>query len=201
MKLETLTNLYFVLAVFVPGFIYHRVLSHFVPMRQQLSREHVILGFLTATAFNYAFCSPLLYLLFAGRLFAFSPLYQALTLFLVIFLIPIMLALAAAAITQKEGLAWLDRVLRLRSINPIPTGWDWIFGRTDPCYILVTLRTGEQMAGYFGPQSMASSDPDRRDLYLERVYVIPPEGPWKPVDRSCGMYIDGSQIAFVEFRQ
>jgi len=38
-------------------------------------------------------------------------------------------------------------------------------------------------------------------LYLERVYVIPPEGPWKPVDRSCGMYIDGSQIAFVEFRQ
>lgn len=201
MKLEGLPDLYLVLAVFVPGFIYHGVLSQFVPLRQMRTREHVILGFLTATAFNYAVCSPLLYFLFAGRLFATDPIWQALTLFLIIFLTPIILALIVAAIGQKDGLAWLFRWLGLRSINPIPTGWDWIFSRTDPCYVLVTLSTGTQIAGYFGLQSMASSDPDRRDLYLERVYVIPSDGPWQPVDRSQGTYIDGSQIAFIEFRQ
>jgi len=126
MKLENLFDLYFVLAVFVPGFIFHGVLSQFVPLRQQRTREHVILGFLTATAFNYAICSPLIYFLFSGELTTDSPTWQALALFLIIFIIPIALAIISASITQKDSLGWLFRLLRLRSINPIPTGWDWI---------------------------------------------------------------------------
>ncbi len=200
MKFQSIPDL-LLLAAFVPGFVYHRVLSHFVTMRQMRSREDIILGFLTATALNFSVCSPLLYLLFAGRFSSAAPAWRALTLFIIIFIVPVMLGIASAMIKQKDGLAWLYRWLRLRAINPVPTGWDWIFGRTDPCYVLVTLRNGTQIAGYFGPQSMASSDPDRRDVYLERIYTIPLDGTWRPVDRSRGVYIDGSLIAFVEFRE
>ena len=201
MKLDNVPDLYFVVSVFVPGFIYHGVLGKFLPLREHRTKELMLLGFLTATAFNYAICSPLLYLLATGQMFASSPNRQALTWFGVIFIVPIALAIISAVVGQKDGLGWLYRLLRLRSINPIPTGWDWIFSRTEPCFLLVTLRNGTQVAGYFGGQSMASSDPERRDLYLERVYVIPTEGEWQAVDGSGGMYIAGTEIAFIEFRQ
>jgi hypothetical protein len=200
-KLESVPDLFFVVSVFVPGFIYHGVLLKFVPLREHRAKELILLGFFTATAFNYALCSPVIYLLVTGQLFATSPQLQATTWFVIIFFVPIALAIASAFITQRDAFGWLFQLIRLRSINPVPTGWDWIFGRTDPCYVLVTLQGGAQIAGYFGRVSMASSDPDRRDLYLERVYTIPDEGPWQPVERTHGTYITGSQIAFIEFRQ
>jgi hypothetical protein len=163
-------------------------------------REFVLLRLFTATAFNYAVCSPLIYLLVTGVLFVNKPSAQAITWFGIIFVSPTLLALIVAGASQKRLLGSFSRYLRLRPISPIPTGWDWIFGRTDPCYVLVTLRDGSAVAGYFGTQSMASSDPAHRDLYLERVFVVPPEGPWEPVQRSEGIYIDGSQIAVIEFR-
>ena len=84
----------------------------------------------------------------------------------------------------------------------MPTGWDWIFSRTEECYVIVTLKDGTEVAGYFGTNSMASSDPDRRDIYLEKVYKIPEDGGiWEIVDGSLGIHIDGSEIALVEFRK
>jgi Family of unknown function (DUF6338) len=200
MKFETAADLYFIVAVFVPGFVFDAVLSKFVPRHSSTLRELVLLRLLTATAFNYAVCSPVIYLLVTGALFANSPWWQGLTWSVVIFVVPIVLALIVAKASQKGFLALVARKLRLRSINPIPTGWDWIFSRTAPCYLLVTLRDGAEVAGYFGGQSMASSDRDRKDLYLERVFVVPARGPWRPIEPPSGIYIEGSQIAFIEFR-
>lgn len=200
MKLETFSNLYFVVSVLVPGFIYRGVVSNFVPMRQYKDRERILLGLLTATAFNYAICSPLIYLLTFGLIFPSSRAGQALCWFAVIFIVPAILALLHARIIQKDGLRWLYRLLGLRFISPIPTGWDFVFSTTEPCFLLVTLTDGTGIAGYFGRQSMASSDPDRRDIYIERVYrVAEGDEPWQEVDRSLGMHIDGSQIAYIEF--
>jgi hypothetical protein len=114
----------------------------------------------------------------------------------------VILAIANAWIIQHDGLGWLYRWVHLRSINPIPTGWDWIFSTTEPCYVLITLTDDTEIAGYFGSRSMASSDPDRKDIYIERVYKIPDDGrPWAEVDGSLGMHVDGSQIAYIEFRR
>jgi len=57
----------------------------------------------------------------------------------IICLAPILLALVTAWSSQQGLLASFAKWANLRSISPVPTGWDWIFGRTDPCYILVTL--------------------------------------------------------------
>ena len=200
MKLDNLTDLFFVAAVFVPGFIFRSVLASFMPMREHRAKEFLILGLLTATAFNYAVCSPVIYLLLQGWLFPHSLTAQAFAWLAIIFVVPIALAVLWAEILQNDALGWLYQILRLRSINPVPTGWDWIFGRADPCYLLVTLTDGTKIAGYFGPQSMASSDPDRPDLYLEKVYTIPQSGAWQEVTASRGMYIKGAQIAFIEFK-
>jgi hypothetical protein len=73
MKFETIADLYFVIAIFVPGFIYDAVLSKFVPRHASTLREFVLLRLFTATAFNYAVCSPLIYLLVTGALFVNKP--------------------------------------------------------------------------------------------------------------------------------
>ncbi|HEX9465537.1 MAG TPA: DUF6338 family protein [Alphaproteobacteria bacterium] len=202
MKLEDVPNLYFVVSVFVPGFIYHGILSNLVPLREHGTKELILLRLLTATAFNYAVCSPLIYLLVTGDLFADAPGWRAIAWMAIIFVVPIGIALVSAAVAQHDGVGWLLKWLRLRSINPVPTGWDWIFSRTEPCFVLVTLRNRTQIAGYFGENSMASSDPVRRDLYLERLYTIPPGNqPWQTVHNSLGMYIAASDISFIEFKR
>ena len=204
MKFESLENLYFIIAVFVPGFIYEAVLSKFIPRHLSTMRELVLLRLFSATALNYGVWSPLIYLLVTNSLFANSPSRQAITWLVIIFISPIALALVTAKLSQENILSrcmgWLPRLMRLRPISPIPTGWDWIFGRTDPCFVIVTLTDGNLIAGYFGLQSLASSDPARRDIYLERQYVIPNEGEWEEVPDARGIYIEGSHIAFIEFR-
>lgn len=199
MKLDNLSDVYLAVSVLVPGFIHNGVLRKFVPIRQAKEHVDLILGFLTATAYNYAICSILIYLLLAG---AFSNhILEAALWFCIIFIIPILLAVLRAEVIQHDRLGVVYHILRLRPISPIPTGWDWIFGRTSACFVLVTLSDGTEIAGFFGPNSMASSDPERRDIFLEKVYTIPDDGgAWVEVSSSLGMYVDGSQIAFIEFR-
>jgi hypothetical protein len=202
MKLEDFSNLYFVVSVLVPGFIYSGVVSAFVPARAHKEKELLLLRYLTATAFNYALCSPLIYVLLVGAVFPQHPAGQALCWFFIIFIAPVILAVLRARTVQRDGLGWIYRLLGLRVISPIPTGWDWIFSSTDPCFVLITLTDGTEIAGYFGQRSMASSDPDRRDIYIERIYTVPESGgTWQEVDGSLGMHVSGSQIAYIEFRR
>jgi len=205
MKFESISDLFFIVAVFVPGFIYRSVLANFVPSKQGKSKEFVLLGLLTATAVNYAFCSPLIYLLLNGMLFASSPIGQAAMWFVVVGAVPVILALVSAYAVQRDwvsmGFSKMHPKMRLHSISPIPTGWDWVFSRTEPCYLVVKLRDGTEIAGYFGAHSMASSDAASRDLFIEKVFSVPDEGPWRPVERSGGVWVDGSQVSSVEFQE
>ncbi len=200
MKLESIPDLYFVISVFVPGFIYHGVLRQFVPLRQNRQIELILLSFLTATAFNYALCSPIIFWLITGHLINY-PIIEACLWFTVLFIVPILLAIFQAQVVQKDWLNWIYRILRLRPINPIPTGWDWIFSRTGPCFLLVTLKSGTSIAGYFGELSMASSDPESQDIFIEKTYIIGSNGQWAVVNGSEGVHINGSEIAFIEFRK
>lgn len=202
MKLEKFANLYFVVSVLIPGFIYTGVVGSFIPSRGAKEKEILLLRYLTATAFNYALCSPLIYLLAFGLIFPTRPAGQAFCWFSIVFISPVILAVVRARIVQKDGFRWLYTLLGLRPISPIPTGWDWIFSTTDPCFVLVTLADGTEIAGYFGTRSMASSEPEHKDIYIERVYKVPTDGaPWQQVEGSLGMHIDGTKIAYIEFKE
>ena len=117
-------------------------------------------------------------------------------------MVPVLLGLARASIVQQDRGLWFYKLVRLRPINPIPTGWDWIFGRTEPCYVLVTLTDGTEIAGYFGPRSMASSDPGRKDIFIEKVYDVPADGSaWTELEGTLGMHVDGAQISYIAFKE
>ncbi len=124
MKLENFTDLFFVMSVLVPGFIYSGVVASFIPTIRSREKEVLLLRFLTATAFNYAVCSPLIYLLIYSDFFARRVTFQAVCWFVILFVVPIGSAIARARLVQRDGLGWLYGWLGLRTISPIPTGWD-----------------------------------------------------------------------------
>ena len=107
MKLENFSDLYFVVSVLVPRFIYHGVILNFVPMRRIKEKEIAFLRYLIATAFNYAICSPLIYLLAFSLILRDRPIGQAACWFTIIFLVPLFLGLIHARILQRDSLRWL----------------------------------------------------------------------------------------------
>lgn len=164
MKFDSVTDIFFIIAAFVPGFIFYAALSHFVPHREMKFKEQFLLRLFMGSALNYAVCSPVMYLLLVGEIFKDSPIGAAILWGIIIVVVPTVLGLVGAAFCQKGWIYPLASLLRLRPINPIPTGWDWQFGRIEPCFLLVTLRNGTQLAGYFGESSIASSNPDNKDI-------------------------------------
>jgi len=82
---------------------------------------------------------------------------------------------------------WNRAILRRLSApvsHPVQRAHDFAFGTVGrPSLVLVTYEDGVTIRGYFGPNSLASSDEERSDLYLERLY---------DVDEASGRWIEPS---------
>ncbi len=98
MKLETFANLYLILAVLVPGFVYNAVILKFVSLRLNNQKEFALLRFLTSTCFIFASCSWLIYLVQFNVVFPNQSLGKAAAWFFIIFCWPIGFALVHAKI-------------------------------------------------------------------------------------------------------
>lgn len=117
------------------------------------------------------------------------------------FLSPIALGCVSARFQEMGTVArWLERV-GFRTIHHIPTAWDWQLNQAKPCWIIVTLKNGSRVFGYFGERSFAGSDPQQRDLFLEAMFRPVETGDWAPVEETAGVLIMFDQISAIEFRK
>jgi Family of unknown function (DUF6338) len=165
------------------------------------NRESSLLRFLTLSAINYGLWVWLVYLMMKSSFFVDNPVRACIAWAFVVFVSPAMLGLGVGALGQRNaGRRLLDR-LGISTLHPIPTAWDYFFGRRVPVWVVVTLTDGSYVAGYYGTGSFASSERDERDLYLEAVYNIQDATEWVEVPRSAGVWIRGTQIRHLEFRQ
>lgn len=192
--------LFYTLAFLVPGFVMYATYSVFAVRRAEVPKLS-FLRFLTLSCVNYAAWSWLVYLIFSAEFFAGHAVRSAAALGWIILGSPLALGLVAGYFSQKETIRKVLMGLGLRPMHPVPTGWDYKFSTIKKAvWVPVTLKDGSHVAGLFGSKSFASSDPKERDLYIQRVYRIEKEGPWKPVERSDGILIAGDQIKYVEFK-
>jgi hypothetical protein len=60
--------------------------------------------------------------------------------------------------------------------HPTPKAWDYFFGSGAACWIIVTLKSGRVIGGYYGTESFSSSFPHEEDLYLELLCDMTPDG-------------------------
>jgi Family of unknown function (DUF6338) len=104
-------------------------------------------------------------------------------------------------IAYQQGLVSnLFRLLGVRYIDATPRAWDYFFSQGRPCLVVATLTDGTKVAGYMGTNSFATSYPSDEDLYLERqFYVENAIVTGQPIPNGEGIWIQGSQIRFLEF--
>jgi hypothetical protein len=98
---------------------------------------------------------------------------------------------------------WNKSLLRWLSM-PIQTArrraYDHAFtkNRTEG-FVIVTFSDGTKVHGYFGENSLAGSDPERSDIYLERLYTVGEDGQWFEQSPPRGALLDLTGLRSIEF--
>ena len=177
----------------VPGIVILFVRSHFVTTKIMTGEN----------AISYAAVSLLYHALALPALGVFMPDHvsdygRLFVWFLYLAVVPALFGVALGVNVQKDLLRRALRRIGLNPIHAIPTAWDWKFGRMTGEWVLVTLRNGTRFAGYCGPDSFVSSDPDNRDLYIQWVYDIDDDSEWRPRGEN-GVLIAAGEISTIEF--
>jgi hypothetical protein len=83
--------------------------------------------------------------------------------------------------------------------SPHPTAWDWFFDTRRPVFMLVHLKNGKTIGGYYGKGSFASSYPLDGDLYLRAIYEIDSQHRFKgPIPYTRGLLIRKDEYSYIE---
>ncbi len=84
---------------------------------------------------------------------------------------------------------------------PHPTGkpWDYVFGKREPYWVIVTLKDQRKIAGRFDSASFASSYPLPEQIYLEETWELNADGGFeRQRTESAGIIVLTAEIESVE---
>lgn len=110
-------------------------------------------------------------------------------------------ALIIGAVRYYGFVEWILGLLNFQCGKSIPTAWDYIFSRHQPVFVQITLVDGKVLRGRCDNESFASSECGERDIFLEQGYYINKNDDWKLDNGSDGIYVNGKQIRYIEFRK
>ncbi len=192
-NIRSIDTVYLILAFLVPGLVITFVRAQFITGRTRAPTE-AALSYLALSVVYYALTLPAVD--YATTLKPIGS-DKALVWFALIFVGPALFGLLLGFIAQKEIARRLLQFLGLNPVHVMPTAWDWKFGTMSEAWILATLKDGTKFAGFCGQDSFMSSDPQERDLYIERVYELDDQNAWHA--RSSGVLITAGQIRTIEF--
>jgi Family of unknown function (DUF6338) len=195
--LKTPENFYLLLFFVVPGLVIVYVRSRFISGRTPSHTENV-LGYLVLSLVYYSITLPFIEQALAIR----EPWVARAAIWIALTLIgPAIFGLMLGVWAQKEWGPRIANALGVSTIHVIPAAWDWRFSKIPRggMFVMVTLTTGESVAGFFGSKSFASSDTGERDLDLEEEYVVNESGEWDSRPAKVGILIPVKEIRYVEF--
>ncbi len=155
----------------VPGFVWRTVEGQLVYLDKRLGWERFALGLLSRSTFTCLPLAPWLWQAYQAKLYEGAPLTAAGIALAVILILPALLGFLSG-IARRCGLGRkLVGYLHFRAFEQhnIPSAWDHLFSGITPRWVIVTLKSGGRIHGFFGPDSFASSDPDERDLFISHV--------------------------------
>ena len=145
------------------------------------------------SSLNLAVCLPLLVPIHRDGFLEKYPYWYTAGLMAVLLVLP---SLWPFLFRYLLGWQWLASKIQL----PYPTAWDYFFDRRIPVFVLVQLRNGSRLGGFYGSQSYATSFPREGDIFLETVYHVDENGKFgEPIEGSGGAIVRRDQYDLIEF--
>jgi hypothetical protein len=118
----------------------------------------------------------------------------------VLLLLPAAAAYGAWAwVRSQQRIDWLDR-LNIRRAHRVATSWDFAFDSEQDHLLVITLKDGSRVAGYYGPESHSGYGTKTPDLFLEERWDFSEDGTRLegPSPGNVGIYVPADQIVAVE---
>lgn len=98
---------------------------------------------------------------------------------------------------------WSSAILRRLSVpatSPVQRGYDFAFGQQrSPSFVIVTYEDGTVVRGYYGEQSLAATDAQRSDIFLERLYAEGQDGQWNEMEPTRSGLLSLKGVRSIEF--
>ena len=190
-------NLQLMLLFVVPGLIALFVRSRFIAGRSPSTKENLLI-FVVLSLFYYSLTVFLIEPAISIR----EPWLLRATVWILLILVgPALFGFVLGVAAQREWFTRIANRLGFSVVHIIPAAWDWRFSSIphEGMFVMVTLTSGERVAGLFRGDSFASSDVGERDLYIEEEYTVTEQGVWEARREKVGILISGREIRYIEF--
>lgn len=176
-------------AFIMPGFIAIKAYELFAVGSERRSTSEQLIDAISYSCINYVLWLPAVYLIESGEIRNVHLWLYVLFYLLVLFVSPVAISYF-----------WIRVRVRRFKEHPIKKPWDYVFSSLEPHWVLVTLKSGEKIGGYYGPESFASSSPAPEQIFLQNSWVINDDGGFDRIkDTSAGILILSSEILYLEF--
>lgn len=193
----SLSQIWVLLVFIIPGFVLMRVKRVAYPTAEA-STGSTMLDSLTLSCVVYALASPLLYLSYLYRWPVTRPVLFSILALVILLVVPCGLGTLYVRFTKSGRARWLREVLGFP--NPDPTAWDYLFRKQRAYWVWLTFKSGKVMAGLFGPNSFASSFPNKQDIYVEKLLRLDENGHVvELIDGSAGALVKMEDLERIQF--
>lgn len=191
MEIENLLKFEYVLAFatfILPGFIIMKIMKLKFPNKDFLLKD-VLFEALSYSLLNISIFGWIPYLLSYYNHTVLS----IIAYIIVLIITPIFLSLIYIKIISKNFFGKNFDI-------PISSAWDWYFGKRQKCILLVKLKDGKEIIGYFGVNSYATSYPNEGSIYIEALYKKDDvTGSLNLIPNTKGILIHKDQYSTIEF--
>jgi len=159
---------------------------------RQLDWPNAALSGLFYSSINYAFCLPLLSLITFLYTLKGHPYLFVLIGFFILLIAPIIWPYLFSKFLRSKKL--------MKNLQiPFPSAWDFFFDKRVLCFVLVHLKNGRMLGGYYGQNSYATSFPSDGDIYIETIYTVDEKGKFgQPIPFSNGALIRRDDYNYLE---
>lgn len=183
--------IYFIILVF-PGLVSIKVYRLLMPAKP-VDWSNALIEGLFYSVINFAIFLPLIIVIHRNSFFLQHPIWYSIFGMTILLIGPILWPMVLTIIFRSK---LVSKKLQI----PYPTSWDYFFDKREPVFILIHLKNGKMVGGYFGTDSYATSFPNEGDIYLQTVYRVKNDSSFEenPINDSKGLLIRRDEYTYLE---